>query len=116
MARQGADAPVVDTDDFADWENPFGWWPELVESVLEPLAAGEAARYQPTSCVAEEHEPVVIDSSRGTVILEGVAATRAVFRPFLAYSIWVEGDQALRLQRGIIAGWSRSIARSRTSI
>src|SRR5262249_5029682 len=43
------DAPVVHTDDFASWDNPVDWWPDLLEQVLEPLAAGRAARFTPTS-------------------------------------------------------------------
>lgn len=26
---QELDAPVVHTDDFASWDNPIDWWPEL---------------------------------------------------------------------------------------
>jgi uridine kinase len=95
------DAPVVHTDEFASWEDTVNWWPELIERVLEPLAAGEPARYQPTSWAGEKHEPVVLDPGVGTVILEGVTATRRAFRPYLAYSIWIETERTLRLQRGI---------------
>ena len=28
LARR-LDAPIVHTDDFASWENPVDWWPEL---------------------------------------------------------------------------------------
>jgi uridine kinase len=94
-------APIVRTDDFASWDNPLDWWPSLLERVLKPLAAGEAAHYQPTSWTGEKRDAVVIDPSGGTVILEGVTATRAAFRPFLAYSIWIETERPLRLQRGI---------------
>jgi len=34
-------------------------------------------------------------------VLEGVTASRSAFRPYLAYSIWIETDRAARLQRGI---------------
>jgi uridine kinase len=37
----------------------------------------------------------------GTVLLEGVTASRRAFRPYLAYSIWVETDRDVRLQRGL---------------
>jgi uridine kinase len=37
----------------------------------------------------------------GTVLLEGVSATRNAFRPYLTYTIWVETERAARLQRGI---------------
>lgn len=35
------------------------------------------------------------------VILEGVTASRAAFRPYLAYKIWVDAPRDLRLRRGI---------------
>ena len=30
------DAQVVHTDDFASWENPVDWWPDLIERALQP--------------------------------------------------------------------------------
>ncbi len=94
------DAQVIQTDDFASWENPIDWWPRLLELALEPLAAGEPASYEPTSWGGEERAPVQIEPS-GTVILEGVSASRDAFQPFLAYSLWVETPRELRLQRGL---------------
>jgi uridine kinase len=94
------DAPVVRTDDFASWENPVDWWPELVERALKPLAAGDPARYRPSSWGGEEREPVEIVPA-DIVILEGVTASRQAFRPYLAYSIWIETPPELRLKRGL---------------
>jgi uridine kinase len=94
------DAPVLRTDDFASWDNPVDWWPELIERALEPLAAGEPARYQPTSWGGDEKAPVVIRPG-GTVLLEGVTALRRAFRPYCAFGIWVETARERRLQRGI---------------
>jgi len=97
---QELDAQIVHTDDFASWENPVDWWPNLIELALEPLAAGRPARYTPTTWGSEEREPLVIEPS-GIVILEGVTASREAFRPYLAYSIWIETPRELRLRRGI---------------
>jgi uridine kinase len=94
------DATVIHTDDFAAWDDPVDWWPRLRELVLEPLAAGRPARYEPTRWGGPEREPIVIEPS-GTVILEGVTASRQAFRPYLAYSIWVETPRDLRLRRGL---------------
>ena len=94
------DAPVIHTDDFASWDNPIEWWPELIERALKPLAAGRSARYQPSVWARDHQSPVVIEPG-GTVVLEGVTASRIAFRPYLAYSIWVETDRGVRLQRGI---------------
>jgi uridine kinase len=97
---QKLDAPVIQTDDFASWENPVEWWPQLIELALKPLAAGKRARYRPTRWGAEEREPVSVEPT-DIVILEGVTASRQVFQPYLAYSIWIETPRELRLQRGL---------------
>ena len=93
-------AAVIHTDEFASWDNPINWWPEMLERALKPLAAGESAHYQPTAWGGEERAPVVIEPGE-TVVLEGVTASRSAFRPYLAYSIWIETARAVRLQRGI---------------
>jgi len=97
---QRLDAPVIHTDDFASWENPVEWWPQLIELALKPLAAGRPARYRPTRWGGEERTPVLIEPT-DVVILEGVTASREAFQPYLAYSIWIETPRQLRLQRGL---------------
>jgi uridine kinase len=99
LARE-LDAVVVSTDDFASWDNPIDWWPELINKVLAPLAAGRKARYTPTSWGGPPKSDVVIEPG-GTVVLEGVSASREAFRPYLAYSIWIETPRDLRLRRGL---------------
>ena len=94
------EAPVVHTDDFASWDNPIDWWPVLLEKVLRPLAEGQPARYVPNSWGGPP-QPQVTIAPTDFVILEGVTATRAAFRPYLAFSIWVETPSDLRLRRGI---------------
>ena len=94
------DAEVVPTDDFASWDNPVDWWPQLLELVLKPLAAGDRASYQPTSWDGNERGPVGVEPS-GTVILEGVTSSRQLFRPYLAYSIWVATPREVRVRRGL---------------
>jgi len=74
------DAKVIHTDDFAAWDDPVDWWPRLLMLALEPLAAGRAARYEPTGWGGQERQPIAIEPS-GTVIIEGVTASRAAARP-----------------------------------
>ena len=93
-------AAVIHTDEFASWDNPVDWWPEMLERAVKPLAAGESARYKPTSWGGEEHALVVVEPG-GTVVLEGVTTSRNAFRPYLAYSIWIKTARAVRLRRGI---------------
>jgi uridine kinase len=93
-------AQVIHTDDFASWENPVDWWPDLLELALKPLAAGRPARYTPATWGGEERDALHIESG-GTVVLEGVTASRKAFRPYLAYAIWIETPRDVRLQRGL---------------
>ena len=99
LARE-LDALVVHTDDFASWDNPTEWWPELLQKVLKPIAAGQPARYIPNSWGGPARPEITIEPS-DFLIVEGVTSSREAFRPYLAYSIWVETPRELRLQRGL---------------
>ncbi len=94
------DAPIIHTDDFASWDNPLEWWPDLVEKVLRPITAGQPARYTPTSWGAPAKPRVVIEPGN-FVLLEGMSASREAFRPYLTFSIWVETPRNVRLRRGV---------------
>ena len=93
--------PIVHTDDFASWDTPLEWWPRLLAQVLEPLSVNKPAHYQrydwETRSLAEWREV----PPTAFVILEGVSASRNAFRPFLAYTIWVETPREERLRRGL---------------
>lgn len=95
------DARIIHTDDFASWDNPLNWYDRLLAQVLIPLSRNITGRYQRydwhTRRLAEWHDVPV----GGTVIVEGVTATRAVFRPMLSYTIFVETPQPMRLARGL---------------
>jgi len=94
-------APVIHTDDFASWDDPLGWWPRLLEQVLDPLAHDQPAHYQRynwgTKGLAEWIEVPPAEH----IILEGVSASREAFQPHLAFSIWVETPREERLRRGL---------------
>jgi uridine kinase len=109
-------APIVHTDDFASWDNPIDWWPELIEKVLRPIAAGNSARYTPTSWGGPAKPEVVIEPGE-FIVLEGVTASREAFRPYLAFSAWIETPREVRLRRGLdrdgpqaLADWERWMA------
>jgi len=94
-------APIIHTDDFASWDNPLNWWPRLIEQVLEPLARNVPARYQrydwDTKSLAEWHDVEPTDY----IIVEGVSSSREAFRPYVAYSVWIETPRDERLRRGL---------------
>ena len=94
------DAPIVHTDDFASWENPVDWWPELIEKVLRPIAAGQSVHYAPADWGGGAKPRVVLEPT-DFVVLEGVTASRGAFRPYLAFAIWIDTPRDVRLARGL---------------
>jgi uridine kinase len=109
-------APVAHTDDFASWEEPLEWWPRCIRDLLEPLARGEPAAY-PVTAWGGRPRPAVELMPAETVILEGVTSSREAFRPYLAFSIWIETPREECLRRGLArdgehmrAHWERWIA------
>jgi uridine kinase len=90
----------VHTDDFASWDDPTDWWPDLLAQVLVPLSEGRAATFVPNDWGGPPKPRVTVEP-RGTVVLEGVTASREAFRPYLALSIWVETPRELCLARGL---------------
>jgi uridine kinase len=94
------EAPVIHTDDFADWDKPIEWGPALIDEVLRPLKLGMRVRFKPSSWGGPDRPEVLIEPA-DYVILEGVTASREAFRPYLAYSIWIDAPRELRLRRGL---------------
>ncbi len=94
-------AAIIHTDDFASWENPVDWWPQLINDVLEPLSPNQLARFQRSQWQPGQDRGWVEIRPAGYLVLEGVTASRDAFRPYLTYSIWVEASLELRLARGL---------------
>jgi|SRR3954454_9861913 hypothetical protein len=92
---------IVRTDDFASWDNPIDWWPELIATVLRPITRGEPARFLPSRW-GPDHVPEPVEIVPADLfILEGVTASRDVFRPYLTYTIWIDAPSSVRLARGL---------------
>lgn len=101
LLSQRLKAPVIHTDDFASWDIPINWHDRLMDQVLLPLSKNQPSRYQRFDWVknelAEWHDVTV----GGPLILEGVTAIRALFRPMLSFKIFVETPKPIRLARGL---------------
>jgi uridine kinase len=101
----GARAPVVEIDDFVSWSDFAGWWPRFERQVLTPLLSGAEARYQVRDWANDEFGASLAGwktvAWAPLVILEGVTCTRLAAATRLAYRIWVEAPEDLRLQRGL---------------
>ncbi|HYH36451.1 MAG TPA: hypothetical protein VD706_03055 [Candidatus Saccharimonadales bacterium] len=97
------DAEVLHTDDFATWDNPLDWWDTMVDKVLDPLKAGAQKLSYSRSSWYKNHQPASVVDQPVTpiMIIEGVSSSRKEFRPYLAYSIWIETPKEICLKRGI---------------
>ena len=96
-------AEVIHTDDFAGWDNPLNWWPNVVEKIFKPIQAGGTfPSFQPASWW-ENHrpEPVVNQPVTPIMILEGVSASRKEFDEYLSYRVFVDTPKKICLARGI---------------
>jgi uridine kinase len=115
IALGGAD--IIHTDDFAGWENPLDWWPQLIEKVLEPVARNEIVRFQHSQWEAGNDPGWVELRPDEFLIVEGVTAAREAFAPYLTYAIWIDAPEELRLRRGLerdgqsaLQQWERWVA------
>ncbi|GGZ88249.1 uridine kinase [Streptomyces subrutilus] len=93
-------APVLHLDDVATHEELFAWQDRLRAQVLEPLAAGRAARWTPYDWVAREFGPPRVLEPAPVVLVEGVGAGRRALRPCLARLLWMETPRAASWGRG----------------
>lgn len=106
LARLLADklgASLIQTDDFARWDNPLNWWPLVIERVFEPIKAGAKTLSYPRSKWWENHypEPVVDQPVTTIMIFEGVSSSRKEFRDCVSLSIFVDTPKEVCLQRGV---------------
>lgn len=92
---------IVHTDDFARWDNPIDWWPELIEKVLVPISREQPARFTPTQWTPSAAPEAVEIAPAEFLVLEGVSASRQAFRPYVTYAIWIEASVEVRLRRGL---------------
>lgn len=96
-------ASLIQTDDFASWDNPRNWWPLVVERVFEPIKEGAKTLSYPRSKWWENHhpEPAVNQPVTPIMILEGVSSSRKEFRDYISLSIFVDASKEVCLQRGV---------------
>jgi uridine kinase len=101
LARALGGVPVVHTDDFASWEEPFKWWERLETEVLGQLERGRPARYRANDWLTRQPGEWRQVAVSDVVLLEGVSSARRAVVPRLTLAIWVETRRMRRLARGI---------------
>ena len=100
-----ARAPLIQMDDFVSWVDLVGWWPRFEAEVLNPLLSGNDAHFQVRDWENDEFGTSLngwktVEWSP-VVVLEGLTCTRAAIADRLAYRIWVEAPDEVRLRRGL---------------
>ncbi len=106
----GFTPPVIGVDDFVGWTDldPEGmtWWPRWEREILAPLlegrdpAWGRRDWWQDADGDSLLPEPATA-AWAPIAIVEGVSVARAVATTRLAFTVWVEAPQEVRLARGI---------------
>jgi uridine kinase len=103
LLSENLEARVIRTDDFANWDNPFDWWPLVIERIFEPIANGATTLSYPRSKWWDNHYPEPVSELPVTpvMILEGVSSSRKEFQDYLSFSIFVDTPRAVCLARGV---------------
>jgi uridine kinase len=103
-ARESAERAVhLPTDDIAWWQARFDWDHLLLEHVLRPVRAGQAVHWRPPAWISRGRPGAIEVPADSTMLfLEGVGAGRRSLAPLLDAIIWVQSDNTLAFERGII--------------
>lgn len=120
LTELGRRSILVRTDDFATWEQPAAWWPELERDVLAPYGRSHDVTYRPRVWSDGVASPGPERSLRWAplLILEGVTSARRAIAGRLERALWIDGPPAAeRLartvardgedQRALLAAWQR---------
>lgn len=104
LRARGVGVTLVRTDDFATWDDPVGWWPELESDVLHPFGRRRDYRYRPR--VWRDGTPTpgprVWIEWQPLLIIEGVSSARRRIADRLGHALWLDGGTAAdRLARTV---------------
>lgn len=92
-------AQVVATDAFWDGE---GFAIERIRhEVLDPLLAGDEARFETWDWAGQRPGGVARVAPEGVVVVEGVCALHRILRDAYDVRLWVDAPAELRLARGV---------------
>ncbi|MGW0805517.1 uridine kinase family protein [Nonomuraea sp. NPDC002799] len=95
------DCQVIHSDDFpVPWdEGPQGWFHALESQVLQPLRRGLPGGFRRYDWVRGAYKERVEVPVAPVLVIEGVGTARVSIADLLAYTVWVEAPEAVRLAR-----------------
>nr|WP_245555575.1 (d)CMP kinase [Gordonia soli] len=104
LRRRGVGVVLIRTDDYATWDDPVAWWPELETDILHSFVRRRDIRHRPRvwrDGVPEVGRPVWI-RWEPLLIIEGVSSARRRIADRLDHALWLDGDTAPdRLERTV---------------
>ncbi|MFW0793476.1 hypothetical protein AAFP30_06665 [Gordonia sp. CPCC 205515] len=101
---RGTGVVLIRTDDFATWDNPVAWWPELETDVLHAFIRRRDYTYRPRVWRdgVPGPGPQVWLRWEPLLVIEGVSSARQRIAKRLTYSLWLDGGPAAeRLARTV---------------
>ncbi len=104
LAARGREPAVVHTDEYATWDDPVSWWPELEHDVLGPYAHGRDLEPRPRVWRGEAAVPgpPQLRRRRPLLLVEGVSSAREAITDRAAVALWIDGPtREERLERSV---------------
>ena len=104
LAERGRASVLVSTDDYATWDDPASWWPELVHDVIRAYERRHDYFYRPRVWVDGRPEvgPEVWMRWQPILIVEGVTSARRCTADRFTHRFWIDGPPAAdRLRRTV---------------
>ncbi len=104
LADRGRTSVLVSTDDYATWDEPASWWPEMERDVIRAFERRHDYLYRPRIWVdgVPVVGPPVWIRWQPLLIVEGVTAARRTVFDRLTAAYWIDGPPAAeRLERTV---------------
>ncbi|WP_132992433.1 uridine kinase family protein [Gordonia zhaorongruii] len=104
LADRGRRSVLVSTDDFATWDDPAAWWPEMERDVIRAYERHHDYLYRPRVWVdgAPHVGPSVWTRWQPILIIEGVTSARRSVADRLTAAYWLDGpNEEERLERTV---------------
>ncbi|GAA4668369.1 uridine kinase family protein [Gordonia humi] len=104
LGDRGRRCVLIGTDEFATWDDPASWWPELEEDVIGAFERRHDFVYRPRIWVngVPEVGPPAWIRWQPLLIVEGVTSARRTVADRLTAAYWIDGPSAPeRLERAV---------------
>ncbi len=73
----------------------------LIKQVIEPWINKKSSKYSTYNYFVDDIDGFNILKPSKYLIIEGVTSLHPILRPYINYSIWLDADENVRLERGI---------------